>query len=482
MVVKWISNIILVASVSTFVGALSTNAAMLAPRQEAAAEGSTDHQIEGESGEAQPEKSDAETHEQDACDSLCDSHGGESQLACDDYLACTGCSDTFWECWLDGGQSPLRTKLADNGVTFANNLTSFYTGVTGGGLEQEFRFAGHGDYVMNVDFMKAGGPPGLFFRLRAEHRFGEPLGEPSGAMLPPYIASILPSPESRELYLTNVLFTQAFSENFAVFAGKLDTLDGDANAFAHGRGISQFSNTAFVVTPVGLRTIAYSTLGTGFVVLDEGEPLFTFTALNAREGATECGLDELYADGVVLAPELRLKTNFFNRPGHQLFGGTWSSRDYVSLDQDPRVLLPSIPIERTDGSWSLYWNCDQYLVVDPRNEKRGWGYFARAGIADESNNPFAWFLSAGLGGNSKLFGRDADTFGIGWYYARTSPQLIPELANVLGGIGDSQGGEVFHNFAVNSRLSITLDGQVLLPARDSVDYTLITGLRANLRF
>jgi hypothetical protein len=35
--------------------------------------------------------------------------------------------------------------------------------------------------------------------------------------------------------MTNVFITQVLSEHFAVFAGKIDTLDGDANAFAHRR-------------------------------------------------------------------------------------------------------------------------------------------------------------------------------------------------------------------------------------------------------
>lgn len=400
------------------------------------------------------------------------------QLACDDYLSYYGCSDTWWE----GQDTNFRQRLAAKGVTFNNNLTGFYYGVAGGGNEQEFRFAGHGDYLMNVDFMKAGGPPGLFLKVRAEHRMGESIGQPAGSLLPPVLASDLPTPESENLYLTNVLFTQAFSENFAVFAGKLDTLDGDQNAFASGRGITQFSNTAFVITPIGLRTIAYSTLGTGFVILDQGEPVFSFSVLNARDTVRTSGFDELFADGVVLAPELRLKTNFLNRPGHQLFGGTWSSRNYVALDQDPRILLPNVPINREDDSWSLYWNMDQYLVVDPCNPKRGWGVFARAGIADQATNPIAYFLSAGVGGNSRLFGREADTFGVGWFYAGTSNDLLPVLTTALGGVGDSQGGEVFHNFALNSRLSITWDGQVLVPARESIDYTLVTGIRANLRF
>ena len=60
----------------------------------------------------------------------------------------------------------------------------------------------------------------------------------------------LPVYDSEEVYLTNVLLTQELTDAFSVFAGKMDTLDGDMNAFAHGRGKTQFSNMGFVFNPI----------------------------------------------------------------------------------------------------------------------------------------------------------------------------------------------------------------------------------------
>ena len=104
--------------------------------------------------------------------------------------------------------------------------------------------------------------------------------------------------------MTNLLFTQALSESFALYAGKLDTLDGDMNAFAHGRGIRLFSNAAFVVNPIGLRTVAYSTLGTGFVFLKDLEPIYNFLVLNASDTTETDGLSELFSKGAVISQEL----------------------------------------------------------------------------------------------------------------------------------------------------------------------------------
>jgi porin len=145
----------------------------------------------------------------------------------------------------------------------------------------------------------------------------------------------------------------------------------------------------------------------------ELEPIFTFTVLNATDTARTSGFEELIADGVALSAELRLPTCFMSRPGHQLFAGTWNSREYVALGQDPRIIFPGVPIATKNGSWSLRWNFDQYLWVDPCDSNRGWGVFGRAGVSDANPNPIDWIVSFGVGGNSPIRGREADRFGIG---------------------------------------------------------------------
>lgn len=384
--------------------------------------------------------------------------------------------------FLAGDAFGLRSNLAERGITLDVDLTQFYFGVTTGGVEREFRYSGHGDYVMNIDSAKLGGPQGLFVKLRAEHRFGESMAGSTGALLPSNLLADLPVSDSEELFLTNVLLTQMLSESFGVFAGKLDTLDGDLNAFAHGRGKTQFSHVAFVATPIGLRTVVYSTLGAGFLILRDGEPFFTFSVLNATDTTTTSGFDELFDEGVVLVPEIRLPTNFLGLPGHQLFGGSWSSRDFVALDQNPLVIAPSVPLARQSNSWSVYWNFDQHLCVDPCDASKGWGVFGRAGIADDETNPIAWFLSFGVGGNSPLRGRGADTFGAGWFYSGTSDEVAPFLATVLGGISDGQGVELFYSAEVTRWFHLTTDMQVVIPARQSVDTALLVGLRAVMDF
>lgn len=425
------------------------------------------------------------------------------QAACDDW----NCADPVGDCGTPVGQSgcgaavanpyaggicerPVltgdwggrRSSLASSGVTLDADNTSFYFGNTSGGLNRQFDYGGHGDYVFNVDSGKLGLMEGQFWKIRAEHRFGESISNDTGALLPATVLADLPVSTSEDVYLTNVLLTQFLSEELAVFAGKLDTFDGDANAFASGRGKTQFSNMAMVANPVALRTIPYSTLGAGFIVLFEKQPIFVFTVLNATDTTRTSGFEELFNDGAALSGFLRLPTNFFGRLGHQAVGATWSSKDFVSLGQDPRIILPDVPIARQSDSWSLFWNGDQYLVTDPSNPARGWGVFGRAGVADEDANPVAWFVSGGLGGSSTLVGRPADTFGIGWYHVGSSDELGPIIENAFGPIGDGDGVELFYNIAVTPWCHVTPDLQILRPAREAVETAVVAGVRANVNF
>lgn len=391
--------------------------------------------------------------------------------------------DGIWErSTLGGAWCGIRPALAAKGVTLQNDLTQFYYGVSSGGRDREYRYAGHGDYVALFDGEKLFGAQGFFVKLRAEHRWGESLAGATGALLPPNVLADLPTRVGENVYLTDVLLTQALSENVAIYGGKLDTLDGDQNAFASGRGKTQFSNVGFVFNPVALRTVPYSTLGAGAIFLNDGETIGRVGVLNAVDTTRSTGFGKLFDEGAVVVAEGRLPTHALDMPGHQLLGGTWSSRDYVALDNDPRIVLPGTPVNQQSGSWSLYWNFDQYLVTYDENQSQGWGLFGRAGLADEQANPVGWFVSAGVGGNSPIHRREADTFGAGWFYAGTSSELSPALASAFGPIGDAQAVELYYNVQIAPWIHVTPDFQVVMPAASTVDPSLITGVRANVSF
>lgn len=405
-----------------------------------------------------------------AQESCCDCDAAAMNLP--DYSGCLPCRST-----LTGDWHGYRTCFAESGITFTGDITQYYQGVTTGGLRRRFAYGGHSDYVVDLDMDKVAGREGLFIKLRGESQFGEFVSRDVGSILTENTSSLLPSPAEQRTAMTEVLFTQFLSEQFAIFAGKLQTFDGDQNAFAHGRGKTQFMNVALVASPTAFRTVPYSSLGAGFVILQDLEPIFTFTVIDPIDRATNFGLDDLFEEGVTLVAEGRLPTEFGGLPGHQLLGAIWSSREVALLSQNPRLLLPPAagPLVRRPDSWSVYWNFDQYLVVDECDPSQGWGVFGRAAVADDDTNPLEWFLSFGVGGNSWIECREADTFGVGWFYSSTSDQLP---GAVLGDHG--QGVELFYNYAVNPWLHVTGDLQVIDPARQGVDNALVLGLRVNM--
>ncbi len=380
--------------------------------------------------------------------------------------------------WWD--YSSAKDSLAESGISFSGNMTQIYQGVTSGGLDRSFKYGGHADYMLNFDLGKMGVQEGLFLKMRAETQIGEGLGTRTGAILPSGLVTQLPVANDHTTALTSFMFTQMLSPTFGIFAGKTDTLDGDVNAFAHGRGKTQFMNSALIFNPIAVRTIPYSALAAGFVFLNEGEPLFTFTLINPEDTATTSGFNSLFADGIAIAAELRIPVQIMGLPGHQLFAGSWNNREFNSLNQDPRILLPplNVPIQEKSGSWSIYYNFDQYLVVDPSDSSRGWGIFGRAGISDGNPNPMEYFLSFGVGGSSPISCRENDNFGIGWFYNGASDELGPIASQILS---DGQGVELFYNIAVTEKFYLTPDLQFIDGGIQATDGTaVVLGLRANL--
>jgi porin len=380
-----------------------------------------------------------------------------------------------------GEQNGFREQLADAGLTILADNTGFYIGNTNGGFDQAFDSAGHGDYCVIANGGELGVRDGLYLKLRAEHRYGETIVGNVGCFISPTLIADLPVYGSEEVYLTNVLLTQELTDALSVFAGKMDTLDGDMNAFAHGRGKTQFSNMGFVFNPIVGATVPYSTLGAGFVVHPDDGPMVMVTVLNSTDTTATSGFDTLFNDGMLLSAAMRVPTNVLDRPGHQLIGGTWNSRTYTSI-AEAYIPYPDVAIPTTRGSWCLYWNFDQFLFVDPADDSRGWGPFGRAGIADPNTSPIDAFLSFGLGGTVPGRSRRNDTFGVGWYWASASPEIGSLITSQFGPVGNGQGIECFYNYALTPAIRITPDLQYVVPSLRLADPALIAGVRALVSF
>jgi porin len=378
--------------------------------------------------------------------------------------------------------------MATKGINLDVDLVQSLQGLnSGGSLRSQdsvlYRYGGYVDYRLNVDTGKLGLWPGGFLALKAETQFASFLESGhTGALFAPNAAALYPVPFDETSALSSVVFTQFLAKFFGIYLGKIDIFQADANAFAH-EFKTQFMNMAFGPALVAAMTVPYTPLGAGFVLLPTESVVFNLGVLSPTGKANSAGFDELYKDGVVLGPELRVGVKPFGLPGHQTIGGTWSSKTFNTLEQDPRIALAllglpvEVPIRQQSSSWSVYYNFDQFLYTTKPDGSQGLGIFGRIGFADGDTNPIEQFYSFGVGGQGMLPGRDLDRFGIGFYYTSFSRDL-------RGLILDSSeiGLEIFYNIAATNWLYVTPDIQVIEPAGRRSETAFITGLRVQTRF
>lgn len=384
---------------------------------------------------------------------------------------------------LTGDWFGRRTKLNDGGITLDVSTAQFYASVTSGGLQQQFQYGGRNDYFLNLDAEKLGLWSGASVTLHGETRYGESVNSISGTIAAPNLMLAFPLATGSVTALTGVTFTQSLSDELQVYFGKLNTLDGFEQPLTGAGNLSGFQNTAMLYNPVFARTVPYSTLGAGFDLTRE-KTSFSVVAYDTNDTTTVTGFNTFFSNGVTIYSELNFTTNFFDRPGHQGFSGTYSSGTYSDLTPtaylDPISGLNIVTTPRT-GSWCLAYNFDQALYVDPDDSERMWGVFGNFGMADSNPSPVSWFASAGISGAAGLPRRKADTFGFSYFYVGVSDSL-KDLSPRLLPLRDEYGIELYYNAALNPWCQITPDLQVISPFRDQASTAILFGLRARIDF
>ncbi len=401
-------------------------------------------------------------------------------------------SGSLWDrSYLTGDWGGARTELADKGFFFNLDLEQTIQGHGNGGRDTDgaFRYSGSVDLRLKFDTARMGLWPGGLFELHAESTFGDFLNRKVGS--PVNDDGLFPLPGDRELMLPHVAFTQALSENFVFFLGKLDTTVGDQNEFAWISSKDNFLHSSFRWNPITARTSPYSTLGAGFLIVNDWLQ-WSFTAYDTEGTPSRAGFDTVFEGGTSYATEARFTWKPFGLRGHQLFGFVYSDKQFRSLEQDPRIgfdlpggaagqlLELSRRLDSESGSWAFYYNFDQYIYTEQEDSTQGIGVFGRFGVSDGEANPIESFYSLGLGGKGVLPGRDDDRCGLGFFYTEWSD--VP-LAHALD-INNAQGVELFYNIEVTPWMHITPDLQVLIDPGGVADrdVAIVGGVRVQMSF
>ena len=306
-----------------------------------------------------------------------------------------------------------RSWLAEKGLSFSIDYTQVLQSVVHGGLHERTKYGGSVDYLASLDLDRLGVIPGGLVRFRAESRYGNSVNGDSGAVSPVNMDGLVPL--TRELdtdipiTVTSLNYTQFLSPHIGVLAGKIDTLDGDLNEFASGRGTSQFMNSNFIANGVFVVGLPYSTLAVGAVWLPTPKIDVGVTLGNSTDASTTTGFGDI-GDGWLVAAEAHFQYRIRRLPGGVTAGLFYiDDSDFATINGQVTFEGGEPQLENEDNTGCLYGNVWQYLYVQDTNEapidllngrpdREGIGVFFRAGVSDEDTDPVTWSLSGGLGG------------------------------------------------------------------------------------
>jgi porin len=379
--------------------------------------------------------------------------------------------DVLTRSTLTGDWGGARDEWAAKGVTFDASLTQIEQGVVAGGKNGSWEYGGRGDLTTKLDTQKLGLWPGGFATIELEGNWSDAVNGKTGALSPVNTNQVFPLPGGGNVALPELSFAQFLSPYAGVAVGKIDAMSGDQNEFAHGKGDTQFFNLAFSINPVAI-VVPYSTLGTGVIALptkDPNEAVVSFMVFSATGKASTDGFDDIH--GAIFAGEGRVRTGFFDLTGHQLVGALYSNRQYTSIDQRLGFVLENRALAKHDGTWSVYYNFDQFLYETDKAAGRGVGLFGRFGASEGNPNPVQYFYSAGIGGKGLIPGRELDQFGIGYYYSSVNNPTFQHPLSTKSFLRDEWGFEAYYNVALTPWMLLTPDVQVIGPAQKR----LVTG-------
>lgn len=405
-------------------------------------------------------------------------------------------SGNFWsQSHLTGDWGGIRNDLANKGVQTEIRWNQTVQSVVEGGRDTGTEYGGSFLYDLNLDLMRMGILPGALVKFRAESRYGESVNDRTGQILPANLDGLMPLTKSLDdnigITVTNLNYTQFLSDHIGLTVGKYDTLDGDPNEFAGGRGLSQFMNLNFVLSAPLALIVPYSTLGFGMVVIPNKHLTISSLLINTADSSTSTGFHDI-GDGSTWTTEVQSQYRLGRLPGGANLGFAYAFDNEFAKLNGRFSFRPGegITAPKKDESWVVYMSAWQYLYTEdadagPVNltngqpDHQGVGLFTRLSFADEDTNPVEFSASVGLGGRGIIPSRDNDTFGIGYFYINLQKTRIGGLLNLEN---SSQGFETFYNLAVTPAAGLTFNLQVLDSPNPANDTAVVLGTRLNLRF
>jgi porin len=224
---------------------------------------------------------------------------------------------------LTGDWGGARDDLAKQGVVFDLDLLLTPQINMSGGRSIGGNLWGNVDYTLNIDTQKLGLWPGGFLKLQADTGFGSNIFKDTAALVPVNTAALLPGVSDRTTALMNATLTQFLSPQFAVFLGKINTLDSAGTEF-YGDYRTQFLNigTSF---PMVLEQVPISAFGGGVLAIPREDILLSATVLDPTGTPDNDNLGNAFSQGVLVIGSGGLTVKPFGLVGHQSIGVSWNN-------------------------------------------------------------------------------------------------------------------------------------------------------------
>jgi porin len=436
---------------------------------------------------------------------------GEATAAQDDPVGSEPAEKWLEKVWqrdrLSGDWGGLRTDLEDHGVKPRVRFSQFAQGVATGGLDQNGRYGGKVDWILDVDVSKLAGIwPGMFFNLHAGTQYGKsvitdlgPSGLPNAPMLVP-----LPNCDCTEI--TNLVLMQGLWEGAiplqedkgaaVLAAGKLDIVDLLTTSFPNfANGLEGFVNfNALYPAWPYLRFWFISQYGASLALFNEdrGMPQMSFLVYGQDNVSDKWDISDSFSDGVGLMGLFRVFWDWGDKMGYAAVLASGSTKEYSSIDRIdweppfpgfPEIIAPS-PVTEEGNPWQvspfLYqelWRGDD----GAEHERKAYLWLTGA-LSDKAPSFARWSVLATVEARGPLASRPMDRMGLAGWYVAWNDVFKDELRFLGASPRNVFGFELYYNLAINRWLRLTADLQLVQNLSKADDFAVIPGARLVLEF
>ncbi|MCA0942277.1 carbohydrate porin [Salipiger pacificus] len=379
---------------------------------------------------------------------------------------------------LTSASLPLAANAQDSGPQLSFGLTTFADVPTSGDTDDDALYNWRVDIKLNYAEIWSGGSiTGHFEYNDGDGYVG--LGE-GGLVWPTNTFATLPSVTSDNDTTLSLSLTQQFNNTTSVSFGKFNVIDlAEATPLVGGQGQGGFQYLGigapgnFVLPPYifgGMLTVNYAPM------------IYTLMIYDANNAQGEDFWDDLFDEGVVYNGTATYTTQINGMPGFYSFNIAHSTKkgtDYESLLLDPS---DDAFMSTKDGVNYTGVSFQQYLWSDPQNPMVGWGVFGQIGYGDGNPNPLDEMFLLGIGGNSPLYGRQSDRWGLAWSKYNWSDKLGEALGAYGVKLQDESAVEAFYEAALTENWRLGGNVMWVKPSFESYDDYTQVGFRIRATF